>query len=181
MNKKRKWIRAWVIYPIGIVVVIICIYIIFYCCFQTATTVLLVRHAEKASEPGGDPPLSTEGIIRAQTLVHVVGKADVTVIFATQYIRAQQTVQPTADHFGLIPNQYNAMDVEGLIDLILANHTGEIVLVVGHSNTVPQIIEELGGGPVSPIAESEYDNLFVITVFRWGGPKVMHLKYGEPS
>lgn len=181
MKDKHTLVKRWVIYPITIVVVIICIYVIFVCCFQTATTVLLVRHAEKAAEPGSDPPLSTEGVTRAQDLLHVIGEADVMAIFTTQYIRTQQTVQPSANHFGLSLIQYNVMDVEDLVDLILADHAGEIVLVAGHSNTVPQIIEELGGGIVSPIAENEYDNLFVITVFSWGGPKLVHLQYGEPS
>ena len=52
-------------------------------------------------------------------------------------------------------------------------------MVSGHSNTVPQIIQEFGGNPIDPISENEYDNLFVIIFSRWGGAKVLHLKYGD--
>ena len=58
---------------------------------------------------------------------------------------------------------------------------GGVIVVAGHSNTIPLIIEELGGGPISPIQESEFDNLFVITVLRFNRAKVINLKYGDPS
>jgi hypothetical protein len=55
------------------------------------------------------------------------------------------------------------------------------VLIAGHSNTIPQIIEGLGGESISPIAETEYDNLFIVTVYRFGGANVVHLNYGNPD
>lgn len=176
MDKGSRW---W--YPVLLICVLIIVIVVGWLfCFQTATTVLVVRHAEKA-DPIGDPPLSPEGQIRAETLVHVAGDADVAAVYATEYLRTQQTVQPLATHLGLPVSEVNADDVEGLVDQILADHAGEVVLVAGHSDTVPAIIEELGGDPIPPIAENEYDNLFVVTVCRCGAPNVVHLRYGEPN
>lgn len=179
MNDKRFLIKRVWIYPVVIVVVVVCLICLFWCCWQPVTAVLLVRHAEKSSTGSTDPPLSAPGQARAQTLVHVAGEADITAIYATQFIRTQQTVQPLADHFGLSVIQYTANDVADLADEIKSDHTGEVIMVSGHSNTVPQIIQEFGGNPIDPIGENEYDNLFVITFSRWGGAKVVHLKYGD--
>ncbi|GAI82743.1 unnamed protein product, partial [marine sediment metagenome] len=168
-------------YPLVLVIVVVIVYIGYCCYFCPVTTVLLVRHAEKSATPPQDPPLNATGQARAQTLVHVAGEAGVTAIYANQFIRTQQTVQPLATHVGFPVNQVDATDVEGLVDQVRSDHSGEVVLIVGHSNTIPQIIEELGGDPISPIAESEFDNMFIVTVFRLARTKVINLKYGDPS
>lgn len=176
MTEKR--IRLW--YPFVLVCMVIIVVIGWWWCFRPVTTVLLVRHAEKAAQTT-DPPLSADGHARAQTLVHVAGDADVTAIYATQYLRTQQTVQPLATHLGLPVNQVNANAVEGLVGQVLSDHAGEVVLIAGHSNTVPAIIEEFGGDPIPPIAENEFDNLFIVTVYRFGKARVVHLNYGNPD
>lgn len=144
------------------------------------TTVLLVRHAEKAA-PTGDPPLSADGQARAQALVHVVGDAGVTAVYATQFLRTQQTVQPLATYLGLPVNEVNADDVEGLVAQVLSDHAGKVVLIAGHSPTVPAIIQEFGGDPMPPIPGNEFDNLFIVTVHRFGEAKVLRLNYGDPD
>jgi phosphohistidine phosphatase SixA len=148
--------------------------------YAPATTVLLVRHAEPAAQ-ATDPPLSDVGQARAQTLVHVAGDAGVAAIYATQYVRTQQTVQPLAQHLGLPIHVVAANDVQGLANEVRSDHAGEVVVIAGHSNTVPEIIVELGGDPVFAIAGDEYDNLFVVTICRLGSTRVIHLRYGEPS
>ncbi len=174
-------IKPKVPYIIVLILVVVIFVIGYFCYFHPLTTALLVRHAEKSASPPGDPDLSVTGQARAQTLVHVAGEADVTAIYATQFRRTQQTVQPLAAHLGLTVNQVNANDVEGLVDRVLSDHPGEVVLIAGHSNTIPQIIEGLGGEPISPIAETEYENLFIVTVYRFGRANVVHLNYGNPD
>ena len=66
-------------------------------------------------------------------------------------------------------------------DQVLADHAGEVVVISGHTNTVPDIIEEFGADPVPAIAENEYDNLYVVTVYRFNRAKVLHLNYGDPD
>jgi broad specificity phosphatase PhoE len=144
------------------------------------TTVLLVPHAEKAAQTG-DPPLSADGQARAQALVHIVGDAGVTAIYATQFLRTQQTVQPLATYLGLPVNEVNADDMEGLVAQVLSDHAGKVVLIAGHSDTVPAIIQEFGGDPIPPIAGNEFDNLFIVTGHRFGKAKVLHLNYGDPD
>ena len=64
---------------------------------------------------------------------------------------------------------------------ILSNHAGQTVLVIGHSDTVPDLINQLGAGSVPVINDSEFDNLFVVKVFSQGRASVTRLKYGNPS
>ena len=181
MRNWDAWVRPRFIFPsIFVIVVIILIFVGWLCWFQPVTTVLLVRHAEKAGETV-DPPLSAEGQARAQTLTHVAGDAGVIAVYATQFVRTQQTVQPLATLLGVSVTEVSASDVAGLVDQVLADHSGEVVLIAGHSNTVPDIVVEFGADPISLIAENEFDNLFVVTVYRFRTAKVVHLNYGEPD
>jgi len=173
--------KPWLLYPLLLAIVIVIVYLVYFCCFYSVTTVILVRHAEVSTMQSQDPPLNAAGQERAQTLVHVAGEADVTVIYATQYNRTQQTVQPLATHLGLPVNLVDAMDIEGIVDQVLSDYSGEIVLIVGHSNTIPQIIEEFGGEPIPPIGEGEFDNMFIVTVITLGKVNVVNLKYGDLS
>lgn len=156
--------------------------ITWYVCFYTpVTTVLIVRHAEKGTTPQDNPPLTTDGQARAQALARVAGDANVTAVYASQFARTQQTVQPLAAQRGLTVTQLNASDTDALVNDILSNHRGETVLIAGHSNTVPEIIDKLKGGQITPVAETEFDKLFVVTVYRWRRAKVIQLRYGNPT
>ncbi len=171
--------RYWL--PVAIIA-ILSIIIVGCVNWRTPTTVvLLVRHAEKAEAHGDNPPLSAAGQVRAQELIHVSGETGVAGIYATQFLRTQQTVQPLAAHLGISITQVNSDDVDGLIKQIWRDHPGQVVFIVGHSNTVPLIIEKLGGGKIAPIAEDKFDNLFIVTIPRIGREKTVHLKYGNPS
>jgi len=152
---------------------------VYLCWPRPITTVLLVRHAEPADTPPGNPTLNPAGQARAQELVHAAGSAGVAAIFATELTRTQQTVQPLAMQLGLSVTQVPAADVAGLVGQIRTSHRGQVVLVAGHSNTVPQIIQELGGGTVT-IGDGEFDNLFVVTIC-WKRVKVLRLKYGAQT
>jgi len=140
------------------------------------TTVLLVRHAEKAGETG-DPPLTPEGEARARKLADVVRRAGVTAIYTTDTERTRGTVQPLADSLKLDPIIYS--DLTWLVNQILSEHNGDVVLVVGHSPTVPAIARRLGANvPVAYI--DDFDNLFTVTR-KTDEANALNLQYGEPS
>ena len=147
---------------------------------QPVTTVILVRHAEKNVEPGNNnPSLSPAGQARAQELTHVLSSTGISAIYASQYLRTQQTAQPIANQLGLPVNQIDSGNTTELIRRIRCNHRGAVVFVVGHNNTVPAVIAGLGGGNLPIIPETEYDNLFVVTVSRFEKARVVKLKYGS--
>ena len=146
------------------------------------TTVILVRHAEKNIEPNNpDPDLSPAGQARAQELARMFSEAGVNVIYATQYKRTQETVKPLADRLGLSVNQINSKQSADLVRRILTAHRGQTVFVAGHNNTVPEIVAALGGGDFPAIPENEYDNMFIVTVYRFSRAKVVKLRYGTTS
>lgn len=130
--------------------------------------VLLVRHAERADggvvPPGlvtpADPDLSAEGKSRAERLAGILAEAGVTRVVVTEFKRTQQTAQPTVDRLRLAPDLVPAADVKGLAERLSTAYRDDIVLVVGHSGSVPATIAALGG-PTVTIAETDYGNLFV--------------------
>src|SRR5216684_3183206 len=139
---------------------------------RPVTTVILIRHAEKVIDPNNtDPDLSPAGQARAQELVRMFGDAGINAIYATQYKRTQQTVKPLADKLGLPINQVNSKSTPELLNQIRAQHRGETVFVAGHNNSVPEIIAALGGPAYPIIPESEYDNLYIVTMYRTGKAK----------
>lgn len=147
----------------------------------STTTIVLVRHAER--ERGSDPPLKPAGQLRAEALVGVADRAGISAIYTTEFLRTQQTAEPLANHLALTPTLFPVGDdvpqhVQDLVGNIVANHRGKTVLVVGHSNTVPMIIEKLGVSSPPVIAETEFDRLFVVTKKQNRGSKLIKAKYG---
>ncbi|MCA1578114.1 MAG: histidine phosphatase family protein [Acidobacteria bacterium] len=149
---------------------------------RPVTTVILVRHAEKKLEPNNqDPDLSPEGVERAQEIARVFGNAGINAIYATQYKRTQQTVRPLSDRTGVAATVLEASQPDELIKRIQTSLRGQTIFVAGHNNTVPAIASQLSGETFPVIPESEYDNLFIVTVYRFGKAKVVRLKYGKES
>jgi broad specificity phosphatase PhoE len=146
-----------------------------------ATAVLVVRHAEKASATATDPALSSAGQARARALAHVLGSAGISAIYVTQYQRTRATVTPLATKLGLTPVERPGADTPGLLSDIQNNRSGQTVLVSGHSNTVPEIIEGLTGVPMEDVPDAQYDNLYVVTLPAAGAASLTHLKYGAPT
>ena len=144
-----------------------------------AIAVYLVRHAEKATHPANDPALTVAGEARAATLARMLIDAGVTAVYASQFQRTQLTVQPLADQTGLDVMVLDAGDVPGNARHILDEHPGGIVVIAGHSNTVPDLVEALGGTAPGPIDDSVYDNLFVVILAKDGSATTLHLRYGE--
>lgn len=149
---------------------------------RPVTTVILVRHAEKNIEPDDpDPDLSPAGQARAQELVRVFSDAGINAIYATQYKRTQETVKPLADRLSLPVIQVDSKNTNELLTQIRSQHRGQVIFVSGHNNTVPEIIAALGGPQFPIIPDSEFDNLYLVTVYRTGKAKVVKLKYGAVS
>jgi len=163
-------------YPVIIICCIVIIGIWYFCWFNPVTTVILVRHADRNP---GENILTAEGRQRAGALAHVVSEAGVNVIFTSEFLRTQQTADSAAIQLGLTIVILPAASVDDLVNQIKSDHHGEVVLVVGHSNTVPAIIEGLGISSPPPIPETEFDNLFIVHRHRFGPAKLTHLKYGE--
>ena len=152
---------------------------------QATTTIIFVRHAEKAAVPEGDPSLSTAGQRRVAELTRQLVDADVVAgidaVYSTEFKRTLETARPVADALDLPINTYDAADTETVLENILRDHKGKIVLVVAHSNTVPELIANLGASKkVPPIAEDEYDNLYLISIPWFGKTKTIRMRYGEP-
>ena len=143
---------------------------------QPARTVILVRHAERAGGTSPDVGISEAGRCRAEVLAGMLADAGVAQIFTSEVGRTQQTAAPLAKKLNLHPQVVQAKDVDGLVAKLRSGPAGGAFLVVGHSNTVPEVIERLGGGAVAPIGDSEYDRLFILTL---NGPQatVVTLRY----
>ena len=156
---------------------------------QSAPTIVLVlRHAEKAQVEGNDPPLSEAGMRRAQELVRVAEDAGVTAIYTTQYKRALDTAAPLAARLGItataveITRENAAAYPASLARQILTRHAGQTVMVLGHSNTVPLIVEALGGRRPSAIDDAtEFDRFYVIIIRRPGEVRTIETRYGQES
>jgi len=129
---------------------------------QCQVTVILSRHAEKAATPPKDPPLTEAGKKRAELLASMLADAGVDAIYVTELQRTQQSAAPLAARTHVKPTMIPADDTDQLIKAIRGRQSG-VVVVIGHSNKLPAIIAGLGGPKVT-IPETEYDNLFVLTV-----------------
>lgn len=145
------------------------------------TTVLVVRHAEKAPSGGKDPHLSAAGKVRAKDLVHAAGAAGVTAIYATHFQRTQETVAPLAAALGLTPVVKNADQTEEMVEEIKLTRRGQTVLVCGHSDTVPDIVKRLSGQVVDAIPDTRFDGLYVVTLNQDETGRVTRVRYGKPT
>jgi broad specificity phosphatase PhoE len=151
------------------------------------TTIVVVRHAEKSTDDPRDPSLSAVGEERARVLSSLLRDAGVTAIYTTQYKRTRQTAEPFARQSGIsiVERPANAANAgtyaSDLAREILTRSAGKGVLVVGHSNTVPEIVKALSGRTVSPIADAEYDHIFVVVVPASGSPRLIQLRFGRPG
>lgn len=126
---------------------------------------VVVRHAEKASDGSRDPALNAQGAARAQALAQRLRHAPVVGAYATPYQRTRQTAQPTAHAHGLQVSTYNAdLPPAELVAQLRRAHPQGTVMVVGHSNTAPQIAAQLCGCTVAPLADDAYGDLYRITL-----------------
>jgi len=145
------------------------------------TTVILVRHAEKEAEPANDPPLTSAGKARAERLAEYLRDAGVDAIYSTPYVRTIDTARPLAERLKIeitrTPVQGGITTFSQNIAAKLREHRNQTVLVVGHSNTLGPLIESLGTAGIPPIADDEYDNLFIVTIDADGSTNLVRAKF----
>jgi phosphohistidine phosphatase SixA len=153
-------------------------------------TVYLVRHAERADEPRQDPPLTEKGTARAEELVRVLGNANIKAVITSQFSRTKLTAEPfakqanvaiTSISLSLSPSDPRIISEQSTAEVAnkILERGGESVLVIGHSNSIPDVIKKLGGDVSPAIDEKKFDDLFVVTVYARGKAKVAHMKYGS--
>jgi broad specificity phosphatase PhoE len=136
------------------------------------STIFIVRHAEKA-DSSENSDLSEAGRARAEALSKMLKNKNITAIYATEFKRTQQTAAPLAKALGLTATTLPAKD-EGALVAKLRASTGN-ALVVGHGNTIPDLIKQLGISEPISIGDNDYDNLFEIVLEQT--PKLMRLHY----
>jgi broad specificity phosphatase PhoE len=121
------------------------------------SAIYLVRHAEKAAA-GQDPELTPQGQARAQHIGAILHRAGITAIFSTPTARTRQTAAPLAQRTGLTVQLYDPRAPKALVEKV-RTLTGAVV-VVGHSNTLPELVRLFGGAPGSDILDDEFDRLY---------------------
>jgi broad specificity phosphatase PhoE len=129
--------------------------------------------------------LSPAGQRRVAELTRQLVDADVVAgvdaVYSTPYRRTEETARPIAEALNLPINSYDAADTEGIMEHIVKVHKGKVILVIGHSNTLPALIGNMGASKRVPeIAENEYDNIYIVSIPWFGKTKTIRLRYGEP-
>lgn len=124
------------------------------------TTIMLVRHAEKVKGQK-DPPLTEAGQARAQALAHSLQHVTLAGVYTSTWKRTMATGAPAAKAAGLTPRADEEFSTT--VAHVVAEHSGDTVLMVGHSNTVGPIIQAFGGPELEDLVHNEYDRLFVIS------------------
>ncbi len=150
-------------------------------CAHAATTVILVRHAERP--PGTDPDLLPEGRARAESLAVSLARTTVDAIIHTQFKRTGQTAAPLAAQKGVTPLVVTATgtEVQHAAEVVrsLDGLKGKTVVYVGHSNTVPAVIQALGITPAPVISDTSYANFFIVTRGKGNAATMVRAKYGK--
>lgn len=144
------------------------------------STVILVRHAERP--PGTDPDLNAAGLARAESLAVALARTTVDGILQTQFKRTQQTAAPLARAKGLTPVVVTAGGTDAqhaqAVVAALAPFTGKTAVYVGHSNTVPAVIQALGIAPPPAIADTAYAHFFIVRR-RGTQAELIRVRYGR--
>ncbi len=146
------------------------------------TTIFIVRHSEKdTSDPKDqDPELSPEGRERAIALAGKLKKVKLDAAFATKYKRTHQTAYYSAINNSIQIQTYEGHDFAGIADLVKTKFSKKKVLIVGHSNTVLELLEAFGANrPIDVLADEDYDFLFKLNISPEGERELKILHYGK--
>jgi broad specificity phosphatase PhoE len=138
--------------------------------------IVVVRHAEKADQTA-DPVLSAEGTARAVALAKALRSLDVKAVYVTQYQRTALTAAPLLAASGLKAIEVHSDATPELVARMKKEHAADVVLTVGHSNSVPRILKLLGVTETVELTDTDYDNLFIVVPTGSGAPVLLRLKY----
>lgn len=158
----KCWISSWVLLAAATVV-------------SAQPIVIIVRHAEKLVHGGNDPDLSQAGAARAEALAHMMKDAGITAIFTSELKRTQETAAPLAKALGITPTVVPAKDTAALVQKLHA--LADNALVVGHGNTIPDVVKSLGMDAHTYIGEDDYSEVFVISLGQ--KPQLLRLHYPQ--
>jgi phosphohistidine phosphatase SixA len=136
-------------------------------------SIYIVRHAEKLDD-SKDPELSEAGKARAQTLAKALRDANIGAIYTSEYLRTIKTAAPFAEATKIKPTAIN--DSAKLIKALKEDKSSKSALVVGHSNTVPDVLKAFGSSDKVEIGETEFDRLYILTPGK-GKPVVNLIRY----
>jgi broad specificity phosphatase PhoE len=186
-NDRRRRRRLRLIPIIGYTV--IALGLAYFLDQRQSTTVIFVRHADTDAAmagPDDDPPLNERGRERAELLADFLEDIDVVAgvnaIYASDKRRTQETAAPLAKRLNLPVEVANHLDTEDFMDRVLREHSGDIVLIVSHSNTIAPLIDELHGSKRLPaFAPDEYDEVYIVISPWYGRVKTLRLQYPGPA
>lgn len=138
--------------------------------------IFIVRHAEKAHPKKEKSLLSKAGHARARELARVLSSVPLKAVYCTEYERTRQTVEPAAKAQGLPVTETSSEDMKGLAAALKARGE-EDVLVAGHTDTIPDLLKDLGVAEPVTVADSEFDSLFIVSPSS-SGVRLHRLRYG---
>ena len=138
--------------------------------------IYIVRHAERLDQ-SPDPPLSPDGVARANRLREMLRSAGITHVFTSALRRTIDTAKPTADALRLVAKPLQVATGPAVAQQLAALAPHDRALVVGHSNTVPELLRALEVATPITIEDSEYDNLFIVVPQKDAAPLLLRLKY----
>lgn len=146
---------------------------------EEETTLIFVRHAEKSDDGTSDPSLSVEGHQRAINLAQLMmNNYDLAAIYSTQYKRTQETAKPISDSLKISVIGYQLNNPDSLINMIIDTYRGKEVLIVGHSNTTPALVNiALGERKYEQLDESDFSNVFELKIRSDGQMSVRRYTY----
>jgi len=181
LRRRRPFLAPLWLLALGAIAILAAAFL--YWNAATTTTIVLVRHAEKQLGAISDAPLSPPGERRADRLAQMFGDAEafgrVTRIYVTNTRRSQQTAAGLEQRLGIVAEVVDARtDAADLARRVLRENRGGLALVIGHSNTVPEMVATLARvSPVPPFGEEEYDTVYVVSVPTIGKASVLRMKY----
>lgn len=144
---------------------------------QDLTTFILVRHAEKGKDDPRNPSLSALGKERAAHLNDMLSPMEISAIYSTPFKRTQETVAAIGQSKSLDVMDYDYQNAN-LLNELLEKHAGGTILISGHSNTTPVLVNQLlGEEKFGWLKEDEYDKIFIVTVSKIGNGKLSLLSY----
>jgi phosphohistidine phosphatase SixA len=150
------------------------------CRAPVTSTIILVRHAERPA--GTDPDLNAAGMVRAESLATALARTTIHGVLHTQFKRTQQTAAPLARSKSITPVVVSAAGTEvqhaqAVVDALQA-FAGKTAVYVGHSNTVPAVIQALGITPAPAIADTSYSHFFIVRR-RGTTSELIRVRYGR--
>jgi broad specificity phosphatase PhoE len=140
---------------------------------NAAPIIFIVRHAEKASTGDKDPDLSPDGQKRAEALAGILKDSQITSVFVTEFKRTQETAAPAANAAHVTSTVVSANDIRALVEKLRALNGN--ALVIGHGNTIPDLLKALGIAAPVTIPDDDYTEIFAVVV--GDTPQLVRLHY----